>query len=114
MLASVQKTRVLVGRRPKIAILTTGARSRRRRATRTRKVVNSNAYALAAMVQEGRGIARPLPIVPDRREATDRGDPVGARLRFIVSTGGVSVGAYDFVKEALDSLGAETKFGAWP
>jgi molybdopterin molybdotransferase len=29
---------------------------------------------------------------------------------FVLSSGGVSVGAFDFVKDALDALGAESKF----
>lgn len=111
VLASVQKTRVLVGRRPTIAIVTTGDEIIDVDARRDQgKVVNSNAYALAAMVQEAGAMARTLPIVPDRRDATIAAIESALDCDFIVSTGGVSVGAYDFVKEALDSLGAETKF----
>lgn len=111
VLASVQKTRVLIGRRPTIAIVTTGDEIIDVDAPRDHgKVVNSNAYALAAMVLEAGAIPRPLPIVPDRRDATIAAIKSALDCDFIVSTGGVSVGAYDFVKEALDSLGAETKF----
>jgi len=111
VLASVQKTRVLVGRRPTIAIVTTGDEIVDVDARRDQgKVVNSNAYALAAMMHEAGAIARTLPIVPDRRDATIAAIESALDCDFIVSTGGVSVGAYDFVKEALDSLGAETKF----
>lgn len=49
-------------------------------------------------------------IVPDTREATIAAIESALESDFIISSGGVSVGAYDFVKDALDALGAETKF----
>ena len=111
VLASVQKIEVRVGRQPTIAIVTTGDEIIDVDTPREHgKVVNSNAYALAAMVRETGAIARQLPIVPDRRDATIAAIESALDCDFIVSTGGVSVGAYDFVKDALDSLGAETKF----
>ncbi|HEY8130315.1 MAG TPA: molybdopterin molybdotransferase MoeA, partial [Thermoanaerobaculia bacterium] len=53
---------------------------------------------------------RMMGIVPDTREATIRAIESALESDFIISSGGVSVGAYDFVKDALDALGAETKF----
>jgi molybdopterin molybdotransferase len=51
-----------------------------------------------------------LGIVRDTRDATVAAIESALDCDFIVSSGGVSVGAYDFVKDALDLLGAETGF----
>ena len=111
VLASVQQRVVRVGRRPEIAIFSTGDEVIDVDAPRVLgKVVNSNAYALAALVREAGAIARVLPIVPDRAEATVKAIEEALKSDFVVSSGGVSAGAFDFVKDALDSLGAETKF----
>jgi molybdopterin molybdotransferase len=111
VLASVQQRVVRVGRRPEIAIFSTGDEVIDVDAPRALgKVVNSNAYALAALVREAGAIPRVLPIVPDRAEATVAAIEEALKSDFVVSSGGVSAGAFDFVKDALDSLGAETKF----
>jgi len=111
VLASVQKSRVDVGRRPTVAILSTGDELIGIDEPRTPgKVVNSNAWALAALVREAGAIPRPLGIVRDTREATIAAIESALESDFVLSSGGVSVGAYDFVKDALDALGAETKF----
>jgi len=107
----VQKARVVVGRRPTVAILSTGdelVEIDRPRAPG--KVVNSNAYALAALVREAGAVPRPMGIVPDERAATIAAIERALECDFILSSGGVSVGAFDFVKDALDALGAETRF----
>lgn len=111
VLAGVQKPVVRVGRRPSVAILSTGdeiidvgdemAYG---------KVVNSNSYSLAALIREAGAIPRMVGIVPDTPEATIAAIESGLESDYVISSGGVSVGAYDFVKEALDTLGAETKF----
>lgn len=112
VLASVQRTSVPVGRRPVVAILPTGDELVDVDQPRTPgKVVNSNAYALAALVAEAGGVPRVHPIVRDTREATIAAlDAAVDGADFLITTGGVSVGAWDFVKDALDALGAETKF----
>jgi molybdopterin molybdotransferase len=48
--------------------------------------------------------------VADNLEATKAAIESALESDFVISSGGVSVGAYDFVKDALDALGAETKF----
>ena len=111
VLASVQQRVVRVGRRPEIAIFSTGDEVIDVDAPRALgKVVNSNAYALAALAREAGALPRMLPIVPDRAEATVAAIESALTSDFVVSSGGVSAGAFDFVKDALDALGAETKF----
>jgi len=111
VLAGVQKARVQVARRPAVAILSTGDEIIGIDEPRAAgKVVNSNAYALAALVSDAGGIARVQGIVRDTREATIAAIESALDCDVIISSGGVSAGAYDFVKDALDALGAETKF----
>lgn len=111
MLAAVRKTTVRVGRRPTVAILATGDELLEpHEPPAAGKIVNSNSYLLAALVREAGGIPRSLGIVRDTREATIAALEEASQSDFVLSSGGVSVGAYDFVKEAMEALGAETKF----
>ena len=111
VLASVQRSVVRVGRRPTIAIISTGDEIVEVDQPREfGKVVNSNSYSLAALARETGAIPRMMGIVRDTRDATIAAIESALECDFIISSGGVSVGAYDFVKDALDALGAETKF----
>ncbi len=111
VLATVQKRTVTVGLRPMVAILSTGDEvididGR----LEPGLVVNSNSWSLSALAAEAGAVSRVLGIVPDDREETMRAIESASTAHFVVSSGGVSAGAYDFVKDALDELGAETKF----
>jgi molybdopterin molybdotransferase len=111
VLASVGKTKVRVGRQPRIAILATGDEIVEiDRTPAFGQVANSNSYALAALAREAGALPQIRGIVRDDRDATIAAIEGALDSDFIVSSGGVSVGAYDFVKDALDALGAETKF----
>ena len=111
VLASVQRATVGVGRRPTVAILSTGDEIVEIDQQRgPGQVVNSNSYSLAALVEEAGAIPRRLGIVRDSLEDTRRAIESALQADFIISSGGVSAGAYDFVKDALDDLGAETRF----
>jgi molybdopterin molybdotransferase len=111
VLASVGRASVSVFRRPSVAILSTGAELVEvDEEPRPGQVVNSNAYALAAAVAEAGGEAVVLPIVRDRFEDIRDRLAEAARSDVVLSTGGVSVGEFDFVKEALDALGVERRF----
>ena len=109
--ASSQNQELIVGRRPVVAFFSTGAELVDVGArVGEGQVVNSNSWSLAALVEESGGVVRRLGIVGDTKEATVRALEAALDADFIVSSGGVSVGAYDFVKDALDDLGAETIF----
>jgi molybdopterin molybdotransferase len=110
VLASVQHAQAVAGRKPSIAILATGDEivevddSRR-----AGSIINSNSYALAALARQAGGEPRLRGIVRDSREATAAALRSALDCDFIVSSGGVSAGAYDFVKDALADLGADTR-----
>ena len=104
VIVTVRKTVVRVGRKLSVAILSTGDE------IVSGRVANSNAYALAALTRDADCEPRVLPPVADDREATKRALRSALESDVVVSSGGVSQGAYDFVKDALDEIGAETKF----
>ena len=111
VLAGVQKSVVRVSRRPTVAILSTGDEIVEVDEPRPfGKVVNSNSYSLAALAREAGALPRMIGIVRDDRDATIAAIESALESDFVISSGGVSVGAYDFVKDALDALGADTKF----
>ena len=69
-------------------------------------IFDSNSPALAAAVQEAGAIAYRIGIVPDDPKLlADVIEDQLVRADVIVTSGGVSVGAYDVVKEVLSSMG---------
>jgi molybdopterin molybdotransferase len=111
VLAAVQKTAVSVARRPTVAILSTGDELIDLDGVLAPgKIVNTNAPLLAALVRDAGAIPRVLGIVRDTREETIAALQAALDADFVITSGGVSVGAFDFVKEALEAVGADTKF----
>jgi molybdopterin molybdotransferase len=111
VLASIGRARVRVHRRPRVAILSTGAELVEvDEEPGPGQVVNSNAYALAVAVREAGAEPWVLPFVRDRFEDIQARLAEAATADVVLSTGGVSVGEYDFVKEALDALGVRRAF----
>jgi molybdopterin molybdotransferase len=111
LLASLNRSMVEVYRRPRVAIVATGDELVEVDQVPTgAQVVNSSAYALYGGVLEAGG----EPIV--LKVARDRPDEIRQRLSealafdVILSTGGVSVGQFDHVKDVLDNLGLSTLF----
>ena len=108
-LASAQRTLVSVHRRPTVTILSTGDELvEPDEPLEPGKIVNSNTTALAAMVTAHGGVPIMLPTAPDDEEQIRRTVESAMNGDFILSTGGVSVGEYDYIKKVLDDLGAET------
>ena len=98
--------------RPRVAIVATGDELRDvGQGAEPGTVVNTNAYSLAAQVQEAGGIPWVLPPFPDDLEAITRGltdASVGADV--VVSAGGVSVGDFDLVGKAFARADVKTHF----
>jgi len=111
LLASVGRASVVVYRRPRVAIVPTGAELVELDVAPGRgQVVNSNAYALAAAVRLAGGEPTVLPIVGDAPAELRARLEEAARADLVLSSGGVSVGDCDFVKEALDAIGVARVF----
>jgi molybdopterin molybdotransferase len=111
VLASAGRTTVSVHRRARVAIVSTGSELVEVDVTPKRgQVVNSNAYVLAAAVREAGAEAIVLPRVQDRLEDVRARLAEALEADVVLTTGGVSVGALDFVNDALAGLGVERVF----
>jgi molybdopterin molybdotransferase len=93
--------------RPRVAVISTGDELVEVAETPAPgKIRNSNSYSIAAQVIEAGGIPVRFGIVPDDEDATiEAFTRAAAETDFIVTSGGVSVGDYDFVKPVLEELG---------
>lgn len=106
ILASVGKANVRVVRKPIVAIITTGDELVDIDEPLTPgKIRNSNAYSIAAQVIDTGCTPLMLGIAVDSREALLAKVEEAAGADMIVTTGGVSVGDHDFVKDILDQAG---------
>lgn len=75
------------------------------------KIYNSNQYSLAARCIELGTEAIIMGIVPDRREAiAEHIEQSLEQADIVITTGGVSVGDYDLVQDALLDIGADIIF----
>ena len=111
VLASIKKAFVTVYQRPRVAILSTGDELVDvDEELAGGKIVSSNSYSLYALVQDSGAIPLSLGIARDTREALRAKFMEGLHADMIISSGGVSVGDYDFVKDVLKDIGAEMKF----
>jgi len=107
LLAALGKARVKVRPKPRVVVFSTGNELVDVGVTPGPAQLNeSNSYALTAAARESGAIAYRVGIVPD--------DPVRllsliedqlVRADLVITTGGVSAGAYDTVKEVLSRLG---------
>jgi len=108
VLASLGIARVPVVRRPRVGILSTGDELVNIDADLTPgKIRNSNSYAQAAQVLALGGVPVMLGVARDSEaDIRARLDAAAAeRVDLLISSAGVSVGAYDKVKEVLDGAG---------
>ena len=111
VLASVGCASVEVYRRPRVAVLSSGDElvdlDQFDAVRRGDRIVSSNSYTITAAARDAGAVVVDLGLVPD--------DPgvfearlAGARdADLLVTTGGVSVGVFDFTKDVLRALGAE-------
>jgi molybdopterin molybdotransferase len=110
-LASARCQQVKVFRQPKVAIISTGnelASLEDSQLLQTGQIIDSNLYALSTLINQSGAIASPFGVVRDNRqelEALMRRAIATADI--VISTGGVSVGDYDYVDELLVTIGAD-------
>ena len=109
ILAAAQCTQLIVYRSPKVVILSTGNELvTPEQPLQPGQIVDSNQYALAAFVLRAGGVPIPLGIVPDEPEALRaKITQAISSADIVLSTGGVSVGDYDYVDKILTELGAQ-------
>ena len=107
LLASVGRSQVRSRPRPRIVILSTGAELREPGTPLGHdSIYDANSFMLAAAARSAGAIAYRVGIVSD--EPSDFRDALSdqlVRADLVVTSGGVSKGAYDVVKEVLSELG---------
>jgi len=116
VLASVGAATVTVFRRPRVAVLATGDElvdvERFDEVLAGRRIVSSNSYTIRAAASLAGADVVDLGIAPDDREqlrakleqARDQ------RCDLLLTSGGVSVGTFDYTRQVLRELGAEMRF----
>lgn len=107
LLASTGHGRVPVFRRPRVAVLSTGSELVEvDQVPGPGKIRNSNSYSVSAQVIAAGGVPVRMEVVRDDMQATREAFTRAAENSdFIVTTGGVSVGDFDYVKPVLKELG---------
>jgi len=113
VLAGINRAMVSVAQRPRVAVIATGSEilDIGEEARHEGQIRSSNSYTLQALVETLGGECVQMGIVGDDPKAiSDRFDEALRCADIIVSTGGVSVGDYDFVKHIVPRLGAEVVF----
>jgi len=111
ILASLGKRFVQIVRPVRVAILATGNEIvDLDKPLPDGKIRNSNAYVLQALVQQSGGECVNLGIAHDERTQLREKITDGLKADVLITSGGVSVGKYDFVVDVLKEIGVEIKF----
>jgi molybdopterin molybdotransferase len=111
MLASVGRSFVSVYQRPLVAVLCTGDELVDVDGDLTEvKIISSNSYTIGAQVKDCGAVPLQLGIAKDRKEEIEEKLRQGIRADVLISSAGVSVGDYDFVKDVMKHLGMEMVF----
>jgi molybdopterin molybdotransferase len=107
LITSLGFPQVAVRRRPRVAILSTGDEvAEPGQPRKPGQIYDSNRFSLRGLVEAVGGEALDLGIVPDVREKLKASLLDASRAAEIVLTsGGVSVGIYDLVKDVLQEIG---------
>ena len=109
--AAMNRSWLMVRRQPRVALLTTGDEivlpGDPLDATR---IISSNTFSLAAMVQASGGVANVLGIAKDSAESLRRLVGAAAGADILVTTGGASVGDHDIVQSVLAEMGLTLDF----
>jgi len=107
LLASLGIAHVSVARRPRVAFFSTGDELRAvGEALEEGTIYDSNRYALFAMLHQTGVEPLELGVVRDKRDALQSAiTRAAAQADAVITTGGVSVGDADFVRDSLSTLG---------
>ena len=107
LIASLGQRQALVSQRPKVALLSTGDEVAEPGQPRTPgQIYDSNRFTLQGLVTQAGGEVLDLGIVPDERDVLRaRLLDAAAIADVVITSGGVSVGVYDLVKDVLGEIG---------
>ncbi len=107
LLAAVGHDRVVVQPRPRVVVISTGSELVDvGKLAGFGEVSDANSYMISAAARDAGAEAYRVGIIPDdHARLLDTLDSQLLRADLIITTGGVSMGAFDIVKEALSQLG---------
>jgi len=107
LLAAIGRDRVVVRPRPRVLVISTGSELVEvGQVPSFGEVTDSNSYLIATAAKDAGADARRIGIVPDdHSKLLDVLENQLLRADVLVTTGGVSMGAFDVVKQALSELG---------
>jgi molybdopterin molybdotransferase len=109
--AAAGKASLKVYRKPRVAVLSTGDELVEvAEKPGPSQIRNSNSYSLAALVTESGGEPVQLPIAPDEDGKLTELIQEGLKADMLLLSGGVSMGKFDLVEQALKGLGAQFFF----
>jgi molybdenum cofactor synthesis domain-containing protein len=111
-LASFGYAQIKVGRRPSVAVMATGSElvAVNQKPGRV-QIRDSNNYTIEAYAKLAGATVERLPLAGDDREELKRQiDAATKTCDVLITSGGVSMGVYDFTKTAFRDLGAEIFF----
>jgi len=113
VMASLNIATPLVYEKPTIAILSTGSELLELGETQTNdaQIRSSNNYILEAIVKKYDGVPMQLGCIKDDKASITKAvSDALAKSDIVVTTGGVSVGDFDFVKDVIRELGCDVIF----
>lgn len=111
LLASLGRSVIAVHQVPRVAILSSGDELVEPDGDIAGgRIVSSNSYALAAQCRDVGAEPVYLGIAPDRPEQLEARLRAGLRAECVISSAGVSVGDYDYVRPVLEKLGCRVHF----
>ena len=113
VMASLNMANILVYKKPTVAILSTGSELLKlgEEQTNDAQIRSSNNYILEAMVQKYDGIPMQLGCIKDDKASITKAvSNALEKSDIVVTTGGVSVGDFDFVKDVIVELGCDVVF----
>jgi molybdopterin molybdotransferase len=111
LLAAMNIAEVPVYRRPEIAIISTGDELvQPGEEPGPDQIIASNAYGLAALIEEQGGVPRLLPIARDDPASLEMVFDLARGADLVVTIGGASVGEYDLVGQVAAERGMDRAF----
>jgi molybdopterin molybdotransferase len=112
LLAAVGISQVRVGRQPVVALLATGSELRDTgQPLEAGAIFESNRIGLSALIRQAGGVPKIFPLVLDDLATTIAAlEKALHECDLVITSGGVSVGEFDFVKTAFEQLGGKMDF----